>query len=115
MIGDIALINEKFVENLIGKIGNDIQNYMFKIERVGGYMTTQDCKPFLDGCYKQVDYVSEFILWIRSQPLIFQKYGSCEEITEIWYRKDESNGDAIQPRYILLWSKENGWLVHDAD
>ncbi len=105
--------NKSFVEYLKGKTDKDIDKYLFKIETIGNYFTTQDCKPFLECEYKKIAHLDIFVEWLKMQPYIFAREGYCQEITEIWYRQDVKKlqeRKTVQPQYVLIWTKEKGWL-----
>lgn len=109
----VVLESKTFVEYLKTKMDSDLTKYLFKIETVGEYFTTQDCKPFLQCEYKQIAFLHEFVNWLEMQPYIFKSQGYCQEITEIWYRQDIKklkDRTTKQPQYILIWTKEKGWL-----
>ncbi len=107
------IIRDNFLDYLKTKTDKDLDKYLFKIEQVGDCWTTQDCKPFRSSYYKQIAWLGEFATWLEMQPEIYKRYGYCEEITEIWYRQDVGklkDRPSKQPKYILIWSKEKGWL-----
>ena len=105
--------NKSFVDYLKTKTDKDIEKYLFKIETIGNYFTTQVCKPFQESKYKKIAFLGQFVEWLKLQPHIFAREGYCETITEIWYRQDVGklkDREIKQPKYILIWSKEKGWL-----
>ena len=80
----------------------NVNDYLFKIERKN-YCYTQDCPAFqVDFEYKKVAYIEQFANWLKLQPVLAQKTGSWEEITEVWHIQKET--------MKLIWSKEEGWL-----
>lgn len=81
---------------------DNINNFLFKIERKN-YFYTQDCPAFqVDFEYKKVAYLSQFASWLKLQPVLAEKTGSWEEITEIWHIKDNE--------MKLVWTAEKGWF-----
>lgn len=105
-----TIIPYSFVE----AIGQDnIKNYLFKIERCGMWFETQDCKPFISNFeYRKVDYIEQFVQWLKCQPIMAQKQGCWEEVTEIWrFVKRKSLKDRQNGHYmVLVWSKKLGWI-----
>ena len=100
-----------FVEELTK---DNIDDYLFKVEMVGQWFTTQDVKPFCVSFeYRKVADIYTFIRWLQSQPEMFRRTGMCEEVTEIWrikkhYKKDKPGNH--EDSMILIWSKEKGWV-----
>lgn len=91
------------LDNFINKLDTgSVNDYLFKIERKN-YFYTQDCPTFqVDFEYEKVAYVEQFANWLKLQPVLAQKTGSWEEITEVWHIEKET--------MKLIWSKEKGWL-----
>ena len=106
-----TLIPRTFVEDLNKE---NINDYLFKVEMVGQWFTTQDVKPFCVSFeYRKVADIYTFIRWLQSQPEMFRRTGMCEEVTEIWrikkhYKKFEAKGN-YEDTMVLIWSKEKGW------